>query len=91
MTLGRNDPCHCGSGRKLKKCCGPADEARRTAEVAAADAKAKSDAPEAADDPAAESADPKAPGQRAPKGDWMHQPRSGKEPRRKSKVGKDSL
>lgn len=20
--LGRNDPCHCGSGAKLKKCCG---------------------------------------------------------------------
>jgi SEC-C motif-containing protein len=20
--LGRNDPCHCGSGKKLKKCCG---------------------------------------------------------------------
>ncbi|MGF6604929.1 hypothetical protein P3T23_009685 [Paraburkholderia sp. GAS448] len=21
--IGRNDPCHCGSGRKYKKCCGP--------------------------------------------------------------------
>jgi preprotein translocase subunit SecA len=20
-SLGRNDPCHCGSGRKFKKCC----------------------------------------------------------------------
>lgn len=20
--IGRNDPCHCGSGKKLKKCCG---------------------------------------------------------------------
>ncbi|MBF4401711.1 SEC-C metal-binding domain-containing protein, partial [Vibrio anguillarum] len=19
--LGRNDPCHCGSGKKFKKCC----------------------------------------------------------------------
>ncbi|MBL4941397.1 MAG: SEC-C domain-containing protein [Colwellia sp.] len=19
--LGRNDPCHCGSGKKYKKCC----------------------------------------------------------------------
>lgn len=27
---GRNDPCHCGSGRKYKKCCLPADEARET-------------------------------------------------------------
>ncbi len=24
--LGRNDPCHCGSGKKYKKCCLPADE-----------------------------------------------------------------
>lgn len=22
--LGRNDPCHCGSGKKYKKCCGAA-------------------------------------------------------------------
>lgn len=21
-VLGRNDPCHCGSGRKYKRCCG---------------------------------------------------------------------
>ena len=21
--VGRNDPCHCGSGKKFKKCCGP--------------------------------------------------------------------
>src|SRR3990172_4121404 len=20
-TIGRNDPCHCGSGKKFKKCC----------------------------------------------------------------------
>jgi uncharacterized protein YecA (UPF0149 family) len=20
--IGRNDPCHCGSGKKYKKCCG---------------------------------------------------------------------
>jgi len=25
MGLGRNDPCPCGSGRKLKKCCGSSD------------------------------------------------------------------
>lgn len=25
---GRNDPCHCASGRKYKRCCLPADEAR---------------------------------------------------------------
>ncbi|MCH9644943.1 MAG: YchJ family protein [Gammaproteobacteria bacterium] len=22
QKLGRNDPCHCGSGKKFKKCCG---------------------------------------------------------------------
>ena len=22
LTVGRNDPCPCGSGRKYKKCCG---------------------------------------------------------------------
>ena len=22
QTVGRNDPCPCGSGRKFKKCCG---------------------------------------------------------------------
>ena len=26
--LGRNDPCHCGSGKKYKKCCIDADEIR---------------------------------------------------------------
>ena len=26
--LGRNDPCHCGSGRKYKQCCLAKDEAR---------------------------------------------------------------
>ena len=25
--LGRNDPCHCGSGRKYKQCCLEKDEA----------------------------------------------------------------
>jgi hypothetical protein len=25
--LGRNDPCHCGSGKKYKKCCMSKDEA----------------------------------------------------------------
>lgn len=28
MNLGRNEPCHCGSGRKYKKCCLAADEDR---------------------------------------------------------------
>jgi tetratricopeptide (TPR) repeat protein len=25
--VGRNDPCHCGSGKKYKKCCQPKEEA----------------------------------------------------------------
>lgn len=33
--LGRNDACPCGSGRKYKKCCQAADDAReREAEAA---------------------------------------------------------
>jgi hypothetical protein len=43
---GRNDPCHCGSGRKYKHCCLEKDEA------AAREARAK--AAEAAPQPAAE-------------------------------------
>ncbi|MDT8389643.1 MAG: SEC-C metal-binding domain-containing protein [Lentisphaeria bacterium] len=30
---GRNDPCHCGSGRKYKKCCLPADEEKHKADL----------------------------------------------------------
>jgi hypothetical protein len=36
---GRNDPCHCGSGKKYKKCCLPKDEAK--AAVALADEQAE--------------------------------------------------
>jgi tetratricopeptide (TPR) repeat protein len=33
-TLGRNEPCPCGSGKKYKKCCGPGDaEAARSVAV----------------------------------------------------------
>lgn len=38
---GRNDPCHCGSGRKYKQCCLAKDEA----EARAARAKALEEAP----------------------------------------------
>ena len=24
IKIGRNEPCHCGSGKKYKKCCGAA-------------------------------------------------------------------
>lgn len=32
--LGRNDPCHCGSGRKYKHCCLSKDEATARANSA---------------------------------------------------------
>ncbi|WP_438024874.1 SEC-C metal-binding domain-containing protein [Sorangium sp. So ce233] len=35
MKLGRNDPCHCGSGQKYKKCCLDRDQAQRAAQFAA--------------------------------------------------------
>jgi hypothetical protein len=28
MKVGRNDRCPCGSGKKYKQCCGPAEDAR---------------------------------------------------------------
>lgn len=31
MKLGRNEPCHCGSGKKYKKCCLEKDEAEQRA------------------------------------------------------------
>jgi len=35
MKLGRNDPCHCGSGKKYKKCHAAADDAAKSADLAA--------------------------------------------------------
>jgi Flp pilus assembly protein TadD len=35
---GRNDPCHCGSGKKYKRCCLDQDEATERATRAAAEA-----------------------------------------------------
>ncbi len=35
MKVGRNDPCHCGSGLKYKKCHLAKDEAAHAAELAA--------------------------------------------------------
>lgn len=35
MKVGRNDPCHCGSGQKYKKCCLAKDEAARASELVA--------------------------------------------------------
>jgi hypothetical protein len=52
-ALGRNDPCHCGSGRKYKQCCLDKDE------TAARDARAKAAAEAPA--PVAESETAQAP------------------------------
>jgi hypothetical protein len=53
--LGRNDPCHCGSGRKYKHCCLEKDEAL------AAEARAKAAADAAAASPEAATAAPPRP------------------------------
>ena len=44
-NLGRNDPCHCGSGKKYKQCCLAKDEEK--ARVARAKAAAEAPAPAA--------------------------------------------
>ena len=46
---GRNEPCHCGSGRKYKQCCLPKDEAEAAKTRAAAAAAAATAAPAEAD------------------------------------------
>lgn len=40
MKIGRNDPCHCGSGQKYKKCHLAQDDAAKSAELAAQAAQA---------------------------------------------------
>jgi hypothetical protein len=54
VNLGRNDPCHCGSGKKYKQCCLAKDEEQ----ARAARAKAAAEAPV----PAAEGATAAKPG-----------------------------
>ena len=62
MKLGRNDPCHCGSGKKYKHCHYEADRAaeaqalREAAEARAAEARASAD--EETDDEDDEAVDP---------------------------------
>lgn len=49
--LGRNDPCHCGSGKKYKRCCLAKDEAaEREARAEAAAAAVKTKPKQKADD-----------------------------------------
>jgi hypothetical protein len=43
MKLGRNDPCHCGSGKKYKKCHEAADDAKEAADLSAQQAKAEAE------------------------------------------------
>lgn len=31
--IGRNDPCHCGSGKKYKKCCEAKDQTKESAQL----------------------------------------------------------
>ncbi len=58
MDLGRNDPCHCGSGNKYKKCCAGKDAAARSAELAAEQAaRVAAAAAAAAEEAEAEAAD----------------------------------
>ena len=55
MKLGRNDPCHCGSGEKYKKCHLEKDEAANTA-MLVAEATKRREAAEAAEAEAQEKA-----------------------------------
>ena len=74
-TLGRNEPCHCGSGKKYKQCCLGKDEAaERAARAKAAEKAEKADKSEKAEDsdkggekPAASEPAPAKTGPRPPK------------------------
>jgi len=33
VQIGRNDPCHCGSGKKYKKCCLENDANKSTSDI----------------------------------------------------------
>jgi hypothetical protein len=46
VNLGRNDPCHCGSGKKYKQCHLATDEAKSRTERAKAAAEAPAPAEE---------------------------------------------
>ena len=72
--VGRNDPCHCGSGKKYKKCCMAKDESAEHSALeeqwakSAADAKAQAEkkAKEAPPAPSKTSAKPLSGEQRHP-------------------------
>jgi hypothetical protein len=48
---GRNEPCHCGSGKKYKQCCLEKDEAKRRAQRASGEEPAHAGAAPPADAP----------------------------------------
>jgi hypothetical protein len=59
-TLGRNDPCHCGSGKKYKQCCLQKDEdAARAARQKEQESAAAAEAPAAPADAEAERGGPR--------------------------------
>ncbi len=63
---GRNEPCHCGSGKKYKQCClrkdEDADREAREKEAKKAAAKAKREAKKAAEEGEPEAASEQTPG-----------------------------
>lgn len=67
MKIGRNDPCHCGSGQKYKKCCNAKDDAARSAELAAQAAERAATAAAAAAEAEAASEEDKSASGAAPK------------------------
>ena len=58
---GRNEPCHCGSGKKYKQCCLPKDEAKAAKARAKATAEAAREAEAAPAAAEASAAPPQAP------------------------------
>jgi hypothetical protein len=82
MKIGRNDPCHCGSGLKYKKCCLEKD---RAASAASHPAETSSVAASAA--PADTPARPKAPPSHA----GPLSPRRGPPPPRPTQVRKRAV
>ena len=69
MKIGRNDPCHCGSGEKYKKCHAAKDSEASFSELAARNAElAKArEAAQAEAEAAAEKTGEEAPETNAPK------------------------
>lgn len=72
MKIGRNDPCHCGSGLKYKKCCSAKDDAASSAELAAQAAARAAAAAEAAAAAGEGEGEEEQKGQRAAKGGGQH-------------------